>query len=315
MNSRTSSAESTTQSASPRAGVDQPLIRQAQRPRGSRISRILRFVSRWKTFTLGLAIFSLFVIGAIAAEFISPYSDATSQNLKIRLQGPSVDHPFGTDDFGRDLFSRVLHGSRVTLLVASLAVILSTLVAVPLGLAAGYLGGWFESVISRLLDALFAFPVLLLAIAVVAVMGPGVESATLAIGIAQIPQFARVARASMVSEKEHQYVEATRSVGAPIWYIIFRAILPNTLSSLLVLVSLGFAYAVLNEAALAFLGMAAQPPTPTWGNMLAVSRRHLFDNAWFSIFPGVAIFLLVFSVNLIGDGLRDISDPRRVRRS
>ncbi len=295
-------------------GADQPLLREARRPRGSRISRAWRFVAQWKTFTFGLIIFSMFVIGALAAELISPYSEATTQNLRIRLQGPSLAHPFGTDDFGRDLFSRVLHGSRVTLLVASLAVILSTLVAVPLGLTAGYLGGWFEAVVSRVLDALFAFPVLLLAIAVVAVMGPGVESATVAIGIAQIPQFARVARASMVSEKEHQYVEATRSVGAPSWYIIFRAILPNTLSSLLVLVSLGFAYAVLSEAALAFLGMAAQPPTPTWGNMLAVSRRHLFDSAWFSFFPGVAIFLLVFSLNLVGDGLRDITDPRRIRR-
>jgi peptide/nickel transport system permease protein len=268
---------------------------------------------RWRTFTLGLVLLVLFLGGAIAADLIQPYSTATKQNLPERLQGPSLDHPFGTDDFGRDLFSRILHGSRITMLVGLAAVALSTVIGVPLGLTTGYFGGWYESVVSRLLDALFAFPVLLLAISVVAVLGPGITSATIAIGIAQIPQFARVARSTIVAERERDYVEAARAIGAPTWYIIFRSIVPNTLGPLLVLISLGFAYAVLSEAALAFLGMSTQPPRPSWGSMLGVARRYLFDNPWFAFFPGVAIFLLVFAMNLVGDGLRDLTDPRRSR--
>lgn len=302
--------EMTQRAASAPAATGRPLLERRPR-RTSTAARLWRGARRWKTFTIGLAMLAVFLLSAASADLIRPYSSATKQNLVDRLQGPSLEHPFGTDDFGRDLFSRILHGSRITILVGLAAVALSALVGIPIGLTTGYFGGWYESVVSRLLDALFAFPVLLLAISVVAVLGPGITSATVAIGIAQIPQFARVARSTIVAEREREYVEAARAIGAPTWYIIFRSIVPNTLGPLLVLISLGFAYAVLSEAALAFLGMSTQPPRPSWGSMLGVARRYLFDNPWFAFFPGVAIFLLVFAMNLVGDGLRDLTDPRR----
>jgi len=273
----------------------------------------LRSLRRWKLLGFGLAIVLLFVSAALAADLIRPYSTATRQNVAERLQGPSPAHPFGTDDFGRDLLSRVLHGSRITLLVALAAVGISTLIGVPAGLTIGYLGGAYEAMVSRLLDALFAFPVILLAIAVVTVLGPSEHSAMVAIGVASVPQFARVARAAIVAQKENEYVEASRAIGCPTWHTIFRTLLPNCLDPILVLISLGFAYAVLNEAALAFLGMGAQAPRPAWGSMLATARRYLLDDAWFAFFPGAAIFLLVFALNLVGDGVRDLADPRRQR--
>ncbi len=289
-----------------------PAVRAAREPAPV---RLWRWVQRWRTFTLGLCLLALFLFGALAADLIRPYSQATRQNVANRLQGPSPASPFGTDDFGRDLFSRVLHGSRITLLVALAAVSLSTVVGVPLGLTIGYFGGLYEAVVSRLLDALFAFPVILVAIALATFMGPGEVSVMIAIGVASVPQFTRVARAAIVAEKESEYVQASRAIGAPTWHTIVRALLPNCVEPLLVLISLGFAYAVLNEAALAFLGMGAQPPRPAWGSMLAQARRYLLDNPWYAFWPGVSIFLLVFAFNLVGDGLRDLADPRRERRT
>lgn len=277
------------------------------------LARGLRWVGRWRTFSLGLVMLAAFLLSALGADLIRPYSQATRQNVAERLQGPSLAHPFGTDDFGRDLFSRVLHGSRITLLVALAAVSLSAAIGIPLGLTSGYFGGWYEALVSRLIDALFAFPVILVAISIATILGPGELSVTVAIGLASVPQFTRVARAAIVAEKEREYVQASRAIGARTWHTIFRSLLPNCVEPLLVLISLGFAYAVLNEAALAFLGMGAQPPRPAWGSMLAQARRYLVDGPWYAVFPGVSIFCLVFAFNLVGDGLRDLSDPRRRR--
>jgi peptide/nickel transport system permease protein len=267
---------------------------------------------RWP-LTLGLAIVLLLCLAALAAPAISPYNPDV-QALTRRLQAPSAAHPFGTDEFGRDLFSRVVHGARITLLASSAAVLLAALIGCTVGLTAGYFGGLYDGIVGRLTDILFAFPVILLGIAIVAIMGPGVTSVIVAIAVASLPNFARVSRSAIVPEKEREYVLAARVVGASTPYLIGRTLLPNLIGPLMVLVSLGFAYAVLYEASLSFLGLGAQPPTPEWGVMLSTARDFIFQAPWYAFFPGASIFLLVFSLNLIGDGLRDAIDPHRRRR-
>lgn len=267
----------------------------------------------WKTFTLGLLLIGVFLLCVVFAPVVAPY-DPAKPNFKALLQQPSGDHLFGTDDKGRDIFSRVVYGTRVSFKIAVVSVGLATLVGLPLGLFAGFYGGWIDATISRLVDAFFAFPPILMAIAILAIKGPGEQSAIIAIGLIAIPEFARVSRSAMIAEKENEYVLAARSIGASVPRIIFRGILPNTLGPVVVLISLGFAFAILNETALSFLGLGAQPPTPSWGADLAQARRYIRDAPWLSIFPGLAIFFLVLALNLTGDGLRDLMDPRRNRR-
>lgn len=279
----------------------------------SRLVRGLRWAWKWKTFTLGLILLTIFMLGALGAPLLTQY-DPIKTNYPERLQAPSAIHYFGTDEHGRDLFTRVLYGTRISLLSSTLAVAISTSIGVVLGLTTGYFGGAFDSIVSRVLDAFFGFPVILMAIALVAIVGPSVEAAMVAIGIIGIPGFARVSRAAMLSERENEYVEASRAAASHWTYIIFRSILPNCLGPILVLISLGFARAVLNEAALSFLGLGAQPPSPSWGSMLSTGRSYLLEAPWYSLVPGGAIFLLVLSLNLIGDGLQDLADPRRARR-
>ena len=279
----------------------------------ARTSGLLAAAARWKTFTAGLVLISLFVVAAVAAPAIVPYDPAKPDYQALR-QPPSRDHPFGTDDKGRDIFSRVVYGTRVSFTIALVAVAIATAVGVPIGLLVGFFGGWSDAVVGRLIDAMFAFPVILLAIAILAVTGVGLSGAIVAIGLVGIPEFARISRAAIVGEKEHDYVLAARAGGCSPARIVFRQILPNTLGPILVLVSLGFAFAILNETALSFLGLGAQPPTPSWGADLAAGRRYLRETPWMSVFPGLAIFFLVLGLNLAGDGLRDLSDPRRSRR-
>jgi peptide/nickel transport system permease protein len=274
---------------------------------------LLRAALIWKTFTLGLVLVGIFIIFAIFAPIISPY-DPNKPNFQALLQSPNREHLFGTDDKGRDIFSRVVYGTRVSFTIALISVGIATLVGVPLGLFAGFFGRTIDAVVSRFLDAMFAFPVILMAIAILAITGVGLRGAIIAIGLIAIPEFARVSRGAMISEKENDYVLAARSVGASSSRIIFRSILPNTLGPIVVLVSLGFAFAILNETALSFLGLGAQPPTPSWGADLAAGRRYIRDAPWLTIFPGMAIFFLVLGLNLAGDGLRDLMDPRRNRR-
>jgi len=284
------------------------------RRRGRRTPRrLLRSAAKWKTFTLGVALIALFLLCAIFAPLIAP-ADPEELDYNISLQRPSWAHPFGTDDQGRDLFSRVVYGTRVSFTIAVVAVSIATLIGVPLGLLSGFFGRWIDTVIGRVIDAMFAFPVLLMAIAILAITGVGLRGAIIAIGLIAIPEFARVSRSAMIAEKENDYVLAARAIGSSAPRIIFRNILPNTLGPIVVLISLGFAFAILNETALSFLGLGAQPPTPSWGADLATARRYIIDAPHFSVFPGLAIFFLVLALNLTGDGLRDIMDPRRKRR-
>jgi peptide/nickel transport system permease protein len=277
------------------------------------VTRWLTTPLRWKTFSLGIALLLVFILCALFAPAVAPY-DPAKPNYQALLQPPSLDHFFGTDDKGRDIFSRVIYGTRVSFTIALVAVGIATAAGIPLGLFGGYFGGWFDAVISRVVDALFAFPVLLMAIAIVAITGIGLRGAIIAIGLIAIPEFARVARSAMIAEKENDYVLAARSLGASAPRIVFRQIVPNTFGPIVVLISLGFAFAILNETALSFLGLGAQPPTPSWGADLAAARRYIRDAPWLSLFPGLAIFFLVLALNLTGDGFRDLLDPTRQRR-
>ncbi|MGI8477511.1 MAG: ABC transporter permease [Thermomicrobiales bacterium] len=284
-----------------------------RRPHVSPLRRIAAAALKWKTFSVGALLIVLFALGAVFAPQIAPHNPS-KPNFKALLQNPSGEHLFGTDDKGRDIFSRVVYGARVSFTISVVAVGLASLIGLPLGLFAGFLGGWTDSIVSRFLDAMFAFPVILMAIAISTITGVGERGAIIAIGLISIPEFARVARSAMIAEKENEYVLAARAIGAPPPRIIFRQILPNTLGPIVVLISLGFAFAILNETALSFLGLGAQPPTPSWGADLAAGRRYIRDAPFLSIFPGLAIFGLVLALNLAGDGLRDLLDPRRDKR-
>jgi len=247
---------------------------------------------------------------AVGASALSP-ARPNIPNMSAALHAPSARYPLGTDEFGRDLLSRILFGARLTLVASAAAVALGALLGSTLGLTAGYFGGLYDSITGRVVDVVFSFPVILLGIAIVAMLGPGEPGIVIAIAIASLPNFARVSRAAILAEREREYVIAAYAAGASAPYIIVRTLLPNLVGPLAVLVSLGFAYAVLYEASLGFLGLGAQPPTPEWGVMLSAAREYLFQAPWYAFFPGVSICVLVFSLNLIGDGLRDLLDPRR----
>jgi len=281
--------------------------------RKSQTRRLLEGAIKWKTFTLGVVLIVIFVIAAVFASQIAPF-DPAKPDFKSLKQSPSLTHYFGTDDKGRDIFSRVIHGTRISFAIAIASVSIASLIGLPLGLVSGYFGGIADSIISRLVDALFAFPPILMAISIMSIRGKGELSAMIAIGLIAIPEFARVSRSAMISEKENDYVLAARAIGCTPSHIIFKGILRNTLGPVLVLISLGFAFAILNETALSFLGLGAQPPSSSWGADIAASRRYIRDAPWLSIFPGLAIVFLVLALNLTGDGLRDLMDPRRNRR-
>lgn len=265
-----------------------------------------------RLFVLGIIVLTTLLACTLLAPKIAPYSPI-KPDYETRLAAPSSEHWFGTDEHGRDIFTRILYGAAVTFMISAVAVGISAGVGVPLGMLAGFFGGWFDTVISRVVDGMFAFPGILLALALMTVLGPGETGAMIAIGIVAIPVAARVARSAVLAEMGNEYVEASRALGSSWIYIVFRSILPNALGPIVVLVSLSFAQAVLSEAALSFLGLGAQPPKPAWGLMLAVGRRYLGEAPWYIFFPGLFIFLLVFSMNSIGEGLRDLVDPRRER--
>jgi peptide/nickel transport system permease protein len=262
---------------------------------------------------LGLAVVMLLCLGAAGAHVLTSYAP-DAQQMAATLQPPSGSHPLGTDEFGRDLLSRMLFGARLTILASSVSVLLAAVCGSAIGLTTGYFGGVYDSVTGRVIDVLFSFPVVLLGIAIVAVLGPGEPSVVFAIAVASLPNFARVSRSAVIAEREREYVMAAHAIGAPVPYVIVRTLLPNLVGPLVVLISLGFAYAVLYEASFSFLGLGAQPPTPEWGVMLSSARNYLFQAPWYAFFPGAAIFVLVFSLNLVGDGLRDLMDPRHHNR-
>ena len=258
---------------------------------------------------IGLAIITIMCLLAILAPLIAPYApDAI--NLRARLQAPSLLHFFGTDEVGRDIFSRVLVGAQISLAAGVFAVLSGAVPGTLLGLFAGYYGGWWDRVIMRICDVLFAFPGILLAIAVVAILGSGIANVIIAVAIFSIPAFARLVRGNTLVLKQQTFIESARSIGASNMSIIFNHILPGTVSSIVVFFTMRIGTAIISAASLSFLGLGAQPPTPEWGAMLNEARADMVIAPHVAIFPTVAIFLTVLAFNLLGDGLRDALDPK-----
>jgi len=259
----------------------------------------------------------IIVCGVIVVAILAPLieiHDPLQQDIAHRLQKPSMEHFFGTDHLGRDVWSRIVHGSRVALLVGIIAVGIGVLFGTPIGAIAGYYRGKVDEVIMRFMDAVLAFPPILMALVVVTILGPSLFNTMLAIGIDYIPRFARVIRGSVLSEREKEYVEAGKMVGEANFSILFRQILPNSLSPLIVQSTVFIAYAMLTEAALSFLGLGIQPPNPSWGSMLNEAKLFIESDPHLAIIPGLAISFTVLGFNLFGDGLRDILDPRLAKR-
>ncbi|MGE2833587.1 ABC transporter permease [Mycobacterium sp. SMC-4] len=247
---------------------------------------------------------------AVTADWVAPYG-VNDINVPNALQPPSGSHWFGTDELGRDIFSRVLVATQASMRIAVVSVVFAVLVGVTVGVVAGYRGGWLDTVLMRLIDVMFAFPVLLLALAVVAILGPGVTTTILAIGIVYTPIFARVARASTLGVRTEPYVSASRAMGSGDLYILRRHVLPNIAGPLIVQTSLSLAFAILSEAALSFLGLGIQPPEPSLGRMIFDSQGFVTMAWWMAVFPGAAIFVIVLAFNMFGDGLRDVLDPKQ----
>ena len=257
----------------------------------------------------GLAVVLFFVLVALLAPWIAPHDPlATSWNA-VR-QAPGAAYLFGADELGRDVLSRILWGTRASLLAGVVSVCISVAFGVPIGMLAGYLGGWADALISRLTDAMLACPFLILAIALAAFLGPSLTNAMIAIGISATPVFIRLTRAQVLSAKSEDYIEAARALGNPHSRIVLRHIFPNIVAPLIVQATLAIAAAVIAEASLSFLGLGQQPPAPSWGSMLNTARNYVDQAPWMAIWPGLSIFLLVLSFNLLGDGLRDALDPR-----
>jgi peptide/nickel transport system permease protein len=271
--------------------------------------RALRRLMRRRGAMLGLAIVLVFVVLALFAPWIAPYDPIATSWSAVR-KAPSMQYLFGTDEIGRDVLSRVVWGARASLLAGLVSVSISMALGVPIGLLAAYVGGWTDSLISRFTDAMLAVPFLILAIALAAFLGPSLSNAMIAIGVSATPIFIRLTRAQVLAMKVEDFVEAARAVGNPHWRIALRHILPNVLPPLIVQASLAIASAIIAEASLSFLGLGQQPPAPSWGSMLNTAKNYVDNAPWMAVWPGLSIFLLVLSFNLLGDGLRDALDPK-----
>jgi peptide/nickel transport system permease protein len=272
--------------------------------------RALRRLVARKGAMAGLFVIAAFIVLTVFAPLIVPYDPVATSWALVR-KPPSALHWFGTDDLGRDILSRVIFGARASLVAGAIAVGIALSIGVPFGLLAGYRGGFVDALISRITDAMLACPFLILAIALAAFLGPSLGNAMIAIGISTTPIFIRLTRGQTISVKVEDYVEAARAIGNPPWRIALFHILPNILPALLVQATLSIAAAIIAEAALSFLGLGQQPPAPSWGSMLNSAQRFLTNAPWMALWPGLAIFLVVLSFNLIGDGLRDALDPRQ----
>ena len=261
------------------------------------------------TFALGAAITTLLVLAA-AASFVWTPTDPLAMSIAARLEGPSAAHPFGTDQFGRDILARVIAGTHTSIAVGVIAVGIGAVVGVLIGILSGYLGGWLDEALMRLIDALQGFPAILSALLFTAVFTPGIAISMVAIGIAFVPIFARLTRGSFLELRGREFVLAARALGASAPRVVMRHVLPNTLPPLIIQATTSFPVAVLAEAALAYLGLGTQPPHPSWGLMLKDAQNFLSMSPWFALFPGGAIALTVLGLNLLGDGLRDLLDPK-----
>jgi peptide/nickel transport system permease protein len=280
------------------------------RPARPRWRETLGLLARNRTALVSAIVLLVIIVVAIFDDFFAPQG-ANEQDIANRLEPPSGSHLFGTDDLGRDILSRVILGASVSLKVGFLSVGLAMVVGTLIGLVAGFYGGWRDDVLMRVMDMLFAFPAVLLAIAILAIRGPGTSNTIVAIAIVYVPIFARVTRASVLGVREEVYVRASRSVGASDFRLLTRHVLPNAAPPIIVQTSISLAFAVLAEAALSFLGLGTQPPDPSWGLMLAEGREFIQLAWWLAFFPGMAIVVTVLCFNLLGDGLRDVLDPRQ----
>lgn len=258
----------------------------------------------------GMVIIVLFILLAIFAPLVAPM-DPLEQNISVRKSPPLTEgHLLGTDELGRDLLSRLIHGARLSMTIGVISVGIAMAGGLAIGTVSGFFGGWFDRIVMRLIDIMLAFPYVLLTIVIVAVLGPSLTNAMIAIGISQLPRYVRLVRASVLAEKESDYVLAERGIGTGDFELMFGSILPNALSPVIVQATLGVGEAILSSAALSFLGLGAQPPTPEWGLMIASSREFVTSAWWIVTFPGLATLLAVMGFNLFGDGLRDVLDPR-----
>ena len=279
---------------------------------GSRLEQFRRFwsaLSRNYITVWGLGIIVIMIILAVLAPYIAPYGYET-MILPDRLQPPNTKHLFGTDNFGRDILSRMLYGARVSLVVGLGGVTIAASIGVLLGAIAGFYGKWIDEIIMRIMDSILAFPYIILAVALMAMVGPSLRNVILVIGITRTPRFARVTRGSVLALKEMDFVTAARALGQREWRILARHILPNCLTPIVVMASLSVATAILTESALSFLGLGIQPPQASWGTMIADGRRFMLDAPWIATLPGIAISLTILGYNLFGDGLRDALDPK-----
>ena len=268
-----------------------------------------RFVRR-RAAVAGLVVIALFVFAAVFAPLIAPYDPISTSWSAVR-KAPSAAHWLGTDENGRDVLARVIFGARASMLAGVVSVLIAAGIGVPAGLLAGFVGGWIDAVLSRIVDAMLACPFLILAIALAAFLGPDLKNAMIAIGVTAAPVFMRVSRGAAMDVAGNDYVEAARALGNPPWRVAVRHVLPNIIPPVLVQGTLAIAAAIIAEASLSFLGLGQQPPQPSWGSMLNAAQRFLTQAPWLAVFPGLAIFLCVLSFNLVGDGLRDALDPRQ----
>ncbi|MBO0664014.1 ABC transporter permease subunit [Jiella sp. CQZ9-1] len=305
------------QEAEEGVGADIPDHRPKKSPRRQMLEEFWFYFSENRGAVLGLVVFGLVVLTALAAPLLAPHSPIAT-NDQAQLLPPVWEsgnwaYILGTDAIGRDMLSRLLFGARYSLFIGVIVVVVAVSVGIAVGLIAGYFGGWLDTVIMRVMDVILAFPSLLLALVLVAVLGPGLTNAMIAIALVLQPHFVRLTRASVMAEKRREYVTAAKVVGASPLRLMVVTILPNCLGPLIVQATLSFSNAILDAAALGFLGMGAQPPTPEWGTMLAEAREFILRAWWVVTFPGLAILVTVLAINLVGDGLRDALDPKMKR--
>jgi peptide/nickel transport system permease protein len=293
----------------------------SERPQSRRQARFGQAYRTWLTFRrnwlamIGLGIVLMLILVAIFANFIAPYDPIVPGDLRTqRLLPPGAAHWMGTDGQARDIFSRLVYGCRLTLLVVTLVAVIATPIGLAVGTVAGYFGGWADTILMRITDIFLAFPRLILALAFVAALGPGIENAIIAISITAWPPYARLARAETLTIRDQDYIAATRLQGAGAVRIIWRHVVPLCMSSVIIRVTLDMAGIIVVAAGLGFLGLGAQPPLPEWGLMISSGRKFLFDQWWVATMPGLAIFIVSLGFNLLGDGLRDVLDPRSASR-